>query len=127
MKDMDDRDLRARLSPEAYRVLREGATEAPFSGKYVHPGATGTFVCAACGAPLFSSGTQFDSGSGWPSFDAAIPGAVLTRPDTSLGMERTELTCARCGSHLGHLFDDGPTPTGKRFCVNSVSLDLDAK
>ena len=115
------------LTPEQYRVLREQATEAPFTGEYVHENADGTYACVACGNPLFSSDAKFDSGTGWPSFDIALPGAIETHSDTSQGMVRTEITCARCGSHLGHVFDDGPTDTGKRYCINSVCLDLEEK
>ncbi len=113
------------LTPEQYAVLREGGTEAPFSGKLLHEKADGTYVCSACGQALFVSDAKFDSGTGWPSFDEALPGAVILKQDTSHGMTRTEVACARCGSHLGHLFDDGPTDTGKRYCLNSVCLDLD--
>src|SRR5258708_11741475 len=105
------------LSPEEYAVLREKGTEAPFSGEYVHEKADGTYECKACGNALFSSETKFDSGTGWPSFDEALPGAVETHREQD---GRTEITCARCGSHLGHVFDDGPTKTGKRYCINSV-------
>lgn len=115
------------LTPEQYEILREKGTEAPFTGEYVHEKADGTYACAACGNPLFSSDAKFDPKSGWPSFDQALPGAVETHTDNSLGMTRTEITCARCGSHLGHLFDDGPTETGKRYCINSVCLDLEEK
>ncbi len=115
------------LTPEEYAVLREKGTEAPFSGEYVHEKADGTYECKVCGNPLFSSDAKFDSGTGWPSFDQAILGAIETHRDAALGMERTEITCARCGSHLGHVFDDGPTSTGKRYCVNSVCLDLEEK
>ena len=113
------------LTPEEYKVLRERGTEAPFSGEYVHEKADGTYECKACGNPLFSSEAKFDSGTGWPSFDQALPDAVVTNRDTDHGMERTEINCARCGSHLGHVFDDGPTKTGKRYCINSVCLDLE--
>jgi peptide-methionine (R)-S-oxide reductase len=116
------------LTPEQYAILREKGTEPPFTGEYVHEKADGTYACAACGNPLFDSRTKFDSGSGWPSFDQALPGAVESHVDTSHGMTRTEITCARCGSHLGHLFDDGPPETtGKRYCINSVCLDLEEK
>ncbi len=115
------------LTPEQYSVLREKGTEIAFTGEYLHEKADGTFACAACGNPLFDSGAKFDSGTGWPSFDTAIPGAIESDRDSSHGMERTEITCARCGSHLGHVFDDGPTKTGKRFCINSVCLDLEQK
>lgn len=116
------------LTPEQYKILREKGTEAPFTGEYVHEKADGTYACAACGNPLFDSTAKFDSGTGWPSFDQALPGAVETHSDTSHGMVRTEITCARCGSHLGHVFDDGPKETtGKRYCINSVCLDLEEK
>lgn len=122
---IDEREWRRVLSPEQYRVLREKGTEAPFTGKYLHVDAEGIFRCSACGNPLFATDTKFDSGCGWPSFDQALPGAVAYHADHSHGMERIEMTCARCGSHLGHVFDDGPTTTGKRYCINSVCLDLD--
>jgi len=115
------------LSPEEYAVLREKGTEAPFTGQYVHEKADGTYECKSCGNPLFDSTSKFDSGTGWPSFDEALPGAIEQHTDTSTGMRRTEITCARCGSHLGHVFDDGPTATGKRYCINSVCLDLEEK
>lgn len=122
---MTDVDWKEKLTPEQYRVLREKGTEAPFSGKYVHTKDDGTYHCAACDAELFSSETKFDSGSGWPSFtDVAQTGAVTLSTDTSHGMVRTEVMCAQCGSHLGHVFDDGPGPNGQRYCINSVSLDL---
>ncbi len=119
-----EEEWKKKLTPEQYAVMREKGTEAPFTGALLHEGRDGTYRCAACGNPLFASGTKFDSGSGWPSFDDALPGAVKLVQDSSLGMERTEVACARCGSHLGHLFDDGPTKTGKRYCMNSVCLDL---
>ncbi|CAA2138699.1 Peptide methionine sulfoxide reductase MsrB [Hyphomicrobium sp. ghe19] len=122
---MDESEWRKRLSPEQYRVLREKGTEPPFTGEYLEVDSDGTFTCAACGNPLFSSDAKFDSGTGWPSFDEAIPGAVEYHTDTTHGMVRTEITCARCGSHLGHVFDDGPTESGKRYCINSVCLNLD--
>ncbi len=116
------------LTPEQYKILREKGTEAPFTGEYVHEKADGTYACAACGNPLFSSDAKFDSGTGWPSFDQALPNAVETHVDNDHGMVRTEITCARCGSHLGHVFDDGPKETtGKRYCINSVCLDLEEK
>ncbi|MEK9177123.1 MAG: peptide-methionine (R)-S-oxide reductase MsrB [Patescibacteria group bacterium] len=122
-----DEELKARLTPEEYRVLREKGTEAPGSGEYLHTDANGTFNCKVCGNPLFASGTKFDSGTGWPSFDDAMPGAVKLEKDTSHSMARTEVACANCGSHLGHVFDDGPTATGKRYCINSVCLGLEEK
>lgn len=113
------------LTPEQYKVLRDKGTEAPFTGKYVHEDKDGMYTCVACGNPLFSSDAKFDSGTGWPSFDDALPGAVRLEEDNSLSMNRTEVVCAKCGSHLGHLFDDGPTGTGKRYCMNSVCLGLE--
>ncbi|OGG56008.1 peptide-methionine (R)-S-oxide reductase [Candidatus Kaiserbacteria bacterium RIFCSPHIGHO2_01_FULL_55_37] len=129
MKQIPDGEegFKQTLTPEEYAVLREKETEAPFSGEYVHEKADGTYECKACGNPLFSSDTKFDSGTGWPSFDAALPGAIEQHRDGTLGMERIEITCARCGSHLGHVFDDGPTSTGRRFCINSVCLNLEEK
>lgn len=117
-------EWREQLSPEQYHVLREKGTEAPFSGEYVHVDQAGVFTCAACGNPLFSAETKFDSGTGWPSFTDALPGSVEYKEDLSHGMKRTEVTCAKCGSHLGHVFDDGPNTTGKRYCMNSVCLTL---
>ena len=119
-----EEELKNKLTPEQYHVLREKGTEAPFSGKYVHEKSDGTYACMVCGNLLFTSDTKFDSGTGWPSFDTAIEGAVKHVSDSNGGMERTEVVCARCGSHLGHVFDDGPTETGKRYCFNSVCLDL---
>ncbi|MDQ5955441.1 MAG: peptide-methionine (R)-S-oxide reductase [Patescibacteria group bacterium] len=113
---------RERLTPEQYAVLRQKGTEAPFSGALLHEKRDGMFRCVACGKELFPSTTKFDSGSGWPSFDQALPGSVRLIADDSHGMHRTEVVCAQCGSHLGHLFDDGPTKTGKRYCLNSVCL-----
>lgn len=117
-----EQEWRERLTPEQYRVLREKGTEAPFSGKLLHEDRDGLFKCAACGNPLFASAAKFDSGTGWPSFDQALPGAVKELADNSHGMVRTEVVCAQCGSHLGHLFDDGPTVTGQRYCMNSVCM-----
>lgn len=124
--ELTEEQWRERLTPEQYRVLREKATDPPFTGRFTHPGPGGTYRCAACGADLFDSGTQFDSGSGWPSFtEPARRESVDLQEDRSLGMIRVEVTCRRCGGHLGHLFDDGPAPTGQRWCINSTSLELD--
>jgi peptide-methionine (R)-S-oxide reductase len=120
-----EEEWKQKLSPEEYRVLRERGTEAPFSGNYLQEKRTGTYLCRGCGQALFSSEAKFDSGTGWPSFDQALPGAVKYRTDDSHGLERTEIVCADCGSHLGHVFEDGPTATKKRYCLNSVCLDLD--
>lgn len=122
-----DEELKQKLTPEEYKVLRGRGTEAPFSGKYIHAGKNGMYVCKVCGNPLFSSDAQFDSGTGWPSFDEALPRAVEYVPDNTMGVERTEIVCAKCDSHLGHVFSDGPTKTGKRYCLNSVCLDLEEK
>ncbi len=118
-------EWKKKLTPEQYKVLRERGTEMPFSGKLLHEKKDGMYACAACGQALFSSDAKFDSGTGWPSFDQALPGAVKNIPDNSHGSSRTEIVCSRCGSHLGHVFDDGPTDTGKRYCLNSVCLDLE--
>ena len=121
-----DADWREQLDPDAYAVLRQAATEAPFTGAYVDEKAAGTYRCRGCSAELFASGTKFDSRSGWPSFtDPAVAEAVELRTDGSHGMARTEVLCARCGGHLGHVFDDGPGESGQRFCINSVALDFD--
>lgn len=119
-------DWREMLSQEQYWVMREKGTEAPYSGRYVHEKKGGMYKCAACGNQLFSSEAKFDSGTGWPSFDQALPGAVEFYEDRSLGTSRTEVVCAKCGSHLGHVFDDGPKETtGKRYCMNSICLELE--
>ena len=122
-------EWRAQLSPEQYAILRQKATERPFTGEYVHAKAEGVYQCAACGQPLFDSKTKFESGTGWPSFwDVVDKGNVELIVDTSHGMRRTEAVCSRCGSHLGHVFDDGPRDTtGLRYCINSASLALKKK
>lgn len=121
-----DQEWREELTPEQYRILRHKGTERAFTGKYVDTKSDGTYVCAGCGQPLFASNTKYNSGSGWPSFwDVIDEGNVETHRDLSYGMVRTEITCSRCGSHLGHLFEDGPRETtGLRYCVNSASLEL---
>ncbi len=125
----NDEEWRRRLSPEQYQVLRRAGTERPFSGAYVDTDDDGLYRCAACGNPLFDSRAKFHSGSGWPSFTAAVsPDAVELLEDRSHGMRRTEVRCARCHSHLGHLFDDGPRAAGgQRWCMNSVALDLEPR
>ena len=119
---MSDAQWLARLGPERFRILRRAGTERPFSSPLNAEKRRGTYHCAGCGLPLFSSAAKFDSGTGWPSFWKALPGAIGTRPDRTLGMVRVEEHCRRCGGHLGHIFDDGPQPTGKRHCVNGLSL-----
>ena len=123
---LSDTEWKERLTPDEYRVLRKAGTERPFTGTYVHVKDKGTYRCAGCGAELFASDTKYESGSGWPSFWAPIAGdAVERRRDWSMVMPRTEIRCASCGGHLGHVFDDGPQPTGERYCMNSCALKLD--
>jgi peptide-methionine (R)-S-oxide reductase len=120
-----DADWKETLTPEQYRVLRQKGTERPFTGEYHQSKQKGTYACAGCGNPLFASETKFDSGTGWPSFSAPLnDGSVETQEDRSLWMARTEVLCKSCGGHLGHVFDDGPEPTGQRYCMNSVALKL---
>lgn len=128
MTDMPktDAEWRVKLDPEQFRVLRQGETERAFTGKYWDTKTRGTYRCAGCGAELFSSDTKFESGSGWPSFYQPMdPDMVDEEEDRSFGMVRTEIKCSNCGGHLGHVFEDGPNPTGLRYCVNSASLELD--
>jgi peptide-methionine (R)-S-oxide reductase len=121
-----EEELKARLTPEEYEVLRNEGTELPYTGDFLTKTPEGTFVCKVCGQPLFESTAKYDSMTGWPSFDQALPGAVVEKEDSTHGMSRTEIVCSRCGSHLGHVFNDGPvTSTGKRYCLNSVCLNLD--
>jgi peptide-methionine (R)-S-oxide reductase len=119
-------EWREELTPEQYEILRRAGTEPPFTGEYVFNKSDGTYRCAACGGALFASDAKFESGTGWPSFtEPAVAAAVELRPDNSLFMRRTEVLCRRCGGHLGHVFDDGPGPTGQRYCINSASLSFD--
>src|SRR3989344_203937 len=122
-KTINEEELKKKLTPAQYHILRERGTEAPFTSELLHTKERGMFACAACGNQLFSSDTKFDSGTGWPSFDRALTGAVEFREDNDGGMRRTEVVCAQCGSHLGHVFDDGPAQmSGKHFCINGACL-----
>jgi len=127
LADLSDDEWRERLTDDEYHILRERGTEPKFSGDYLDQKADGTYTCAGCGAELFDSDTKFDSGSGWPSFYDVVDGAVELETDTRHGMRRTEVLCARCGGHLGHVFEDGPDPTGERYCINSVALDFESE
>ena len=131
MDNEKEQELKKKLTPEQYHVLRDKGTEPPFSGKYLHEKREGTYACVVCGNPLFPSTAKFDSSiptlNGWPSFDQALPGAVKFEHDSSFGMERTEVLCANCNSHLGHVFEDEEAKTGKHYCLNSVCLDLKEK
>jgi peptide-methionine (R)-S-oxide reductase len=127
MSQKSDDEWKATLTPEQFHVLREHGTEHRGSSALLHEKRTGTFTCAGCGKPLFSSDTKYESGTGWPSFSAPLDNAVGTTTDRSYGMTRTEVHCAECGGHLGHVFPDGPAPTGERYCMNGAALSFDPK
>lgn len=119
---LSEAEWKKRLTPAQFRTLRQEATDTPFQSPYLNEHRAGIFSCAGCGLPVFSSKAKFDSGTGWPSFFQHLPGAIHTETDTALGFERVEVECRRCGGHLGHVFDDGPAPTGKRYCMNGTAL-----
>jgi peptide-methionine (R)-S-oxide reductase len=126
--EKSEQEWREELGDERFQIMRQQGTEPPFTGAYTYEKADGMYRCGACGADLFSSDTKFDSGTGWPSFtEPAVAESVELRPDNSLFMKRTEVVCANCGGHLGHVFDDGPGPGGQRYCINSCALDLDKR